>query len=448
MEKEQNQDILHLFTECIQNQDCDQIDTLLADMHPAEIAHVLEALPGDHRELIWERVPSEHEGEILVHLNDDARASLMRKMAPEQLVAATETLDTDDLADILPEMPQEVIQELLLTMEQQDRERLKSVLSYGEDTAGGLMDLNTIMVRADITLDVVFRYLRRIGTLPEGTDNLYVVNRESKYLGLLPLSTLLTSDPALHVADVMDIEVEGIDAETPASGVVNLFEHRDLITAPVVDSDNKLLGRITVDDVVDVIRDEAEHSLMSMAGMNEEDDMFAPVITSTRRRSIWLGINLITALLASWVISRFDATIEKQVALAILMPIVASMGGIAGSQTLTLVIRGMALGQIVASNARRLLTKELWVGALNGLIWAIVIATVAGAWFDNVKLSIIIAASILINLFVAAFAGLTVPLMLKKFGADPALAGSVVLTTVTDVVGFMAFLGLATLFLI
>jgi len=448
MDKEQNQDLLNIFTDCIQNENCEQIDSLLISMHPAEIAHILEALPVSDRENIWQRVPSELEGEILVQLNDDARAGLMRKMATEQLVAATETLETDDLADILPEMPQEVIQELLLTLEQQDRERLKSVLSYAEDTAGGLMDLNTIVVRADITLDVVFRYLRRIGDLPEGTDNLYVVNRENKYLGLLPLSTLLTNDPALQVAEVMNIETEGIDAETHVSDVVNLFERRDLITAPVVDASNKLLGRITVDDVVDEIRDEAEHSLMSMAGMSEEDDMFAPIITSTRRRSVWLGLNLLTALLASWVISRFGATIEKQVALAILMPVVASMGGIAGSQTLTLVIRGMALGQIVTANAKRLLAKELWVGVFNGFIWAIVIATVAGAWFDSLQLSAIIAASVLINLFVAAFAGLTIPLILRRLGADPALAGTVVLTTVTDVIGFLAFLGLATLFLV
>ncbi len=448
MEQEQTPDILHLFTDCIEREDCDQIDHMLHDMYPADIAHVLEALPVSQREQIWKRVPSEHEGEILVHLNEDARAALMRTMAPEQLVAATETLDTDDLADILPEMPQAVIQELLLTMEQQDRERLKSVLSYADDTAGGLMDLSTTMIRADITLDVVFRYLRRIGSLAEGTDNLYVVNRDSIYLGLLPLSTLLTSDPNLMVADVMHTDVEGINAETHVRDVVNLFERRDLITAPVVDADNKLLGRITIDDVVDVIRDEAEHSLMSMAGMNEEDDMFAPVVTSTRRRALWLGVNLLTALLASWVISRFGATIEKQVALAILMPIVASMGGIAGSQTLTLVIRGMALGQIVSSNAKRLLIKELWVGALNGLIWAVVIATIAGAWFDSMRLSMIIATAILINLLVAAFSGLTIPLMLKRFGADPALAGTVVLTTVTDVIGFMAFLGLATIFLV
>lgn len=242
--------------------------------------------------------------------------------------------------------------------------------------------------------------------------------------------------------------IEGIQADKHARDVANLFEHRDLITAPVIDEDNHLLGRITIDDVVDVIRDEADHSLMSMAGLNEEEDMFAPVFTSTRRRSLWLGVNLLTAFLASWVIGLFGATIEKMVALAVLMPIVASMGGIAGSQTLTLVIRGMALGQIGKSNARRLLLKEMWIGVWNGFIWAIVIASVAGLWFQNTQLGIIIAAAIVINLVVAAISGATIPLLLKRFGADPALSGSVVLTTVTDIVGFLAFLGLATIYLL
>ncbi|MDH5369165.1 MAG: magnesium transporter, partial [Gammaproteobacteria bacterium] len=352
----------------------EKIIELLSDMHPAEIAHLLESLPGNEREKVWPYVPEDTGGEILLHLNDDARAAFINKMDTEELVAATEMLDTDDLADILPEMPHDVVQEILLSLETLERDRLRSVLSYDEDSAGGLMDLDTIIVRADISLDVVLRYLRRKGSMPQGTDNLFVVDRENHFLGLLPLSLILTNDPQLLVSELMLTNIEGINANKHAREVANLFEHRDLITAPVIDDENHLLGRITIDDVVDVIRDEADHSLMSMAGLNEDEDMFAPVFTSARRRSIWLGLNLITAFLASWVIGLFGATIEKMVALAVLMPIVASMGGIAGSQTLTLVIRGMALGQIEKSNAHRLFLKEMWIGVWNGVIWAIVIA--------------------------------------------------------------------------
>jgi len=444
---QEQQDMLGIISECIQNDDCSKIDQLLQELHPAEIAHVIETLSQKERELVWQRIPTEYEGEVLINLNETVRSHFIKTMEHSALLAATESLETDDLADILSEIPHAVSQELLLSMEQQDRERLKSVLFYAEDTAGGLMDLNTVIIRADTTLEVVSRYLRFKNELPEGTDTLYVVNRENKYLGLLPLTTLLTSDPILLVADTMDAGIEAINANTSVREVVNIFEHRDLITAPVIDDEGKLLGRITIDDVVDEIRDEAEHSVMSMAGLNEEDDMFASPFMSTKRRSIWLGVNLLTALLASVVIGQFEGTIEKLVALAILMPIVASMGGVAGSQTLTLVIRGMALGRIGKTNSKRLLHKELWVGLFNGLIWAIIIAAVAGAWFDSLKLSYIIGAAIIINLFVAALAGASIPLILNKIGIDPALAGTVILTTVTDVVGFFAFLGLAYLFL-
>ncbi|MDH5447204.1 MAG: magnesium transporter [Gammaproteobacteria bacterium] len=432
----------------IEQQDSQQLIAELEEMHPADIAHWLESVPSDHRNIIWPLLSTEITGEILLNLNEELRGSLMRKMDDDDLRQAAESLDTDDLADIIPEMPLNVTQELLLTMETQDRDRLRSVLSYPEDTAGGLMDPDTIMVRENISLDVVMRYLRRRGELPDGTDKLFVVDRDNKYLGLLTLSKLITSDPSLKVEDLMDREDNAIPASTSAQEVANLFERRDLITAPVVDIENRLLGRITIDDVVDVIRDTADHSFMSMAGLNEEEDMFAPVVTSTRRRSLWLGVNLLTALLASWVIGRFDTTIEQIVALAVLMPVVASMGGIAGSQTLTLVIRGMALGHISSSNARRLFMKELWVGVWNGLIWAIVIAGIAGVWFNNMLLSMIIGFAIIINLIVAAISGATIPLFLRRIGADPALAGSVVLTTITDVIGFFAFLGLASLFLI
>ena len=428
--------------------DLDELSGLLDEMHPAEIAHVLESLPASDRELIWPYVPAEAEGEVLLHLSDEVRASLMNKMAPEELVAATETLDTDDLADLVPELPKDVTDELLRSMELQDRQRLESVLSFPEDTAGGLMDLDTVVVRADITLDVVLRYLRLRGELPETTDHLFVTDRDGHYLGLLPLTEIVTNDPEVMVEEVMRRDVDGIPADLPATEVAALFERRDLVTAPVVDEAGRLLGRITIDDVVDVIRDEADHSLLAAAGLSEEDDMFAPAAVSARRRTPWLGVNLLTALLASWVIGLFQPTLERVVALAILMPIVASMGGIAGSQTLTLVIRGLALGRLADRNVRQLVVKETAVGVLNGVFWAVVIAAIAGVWFDDYRISVVIAMAIVINLAVAAVSGAVIPLVLRRLGVDPALAGSVVLTTITDVVGFFAFLGLATLYLL
>ena len=448
-----NQDHEHLskrlqaFSDLLMEGTLAQVERELHEMHPAEIAHLLEALPREQRDAVWQLVNADQEGDILLQVNDAVRESLIRDMDNSELVAAAEGLETDELADILSDFPNAVTEQVLESMDAQHRERLKAVMSYPEDTAGGLMNTDTITVRADITLDVVQRYLRRIGEIPEMTDKLIVTNREDQYLGLMALTDLLICNPDATVAEVMDREQDAILTSMPEQEVARLFEKRDLISAPVIDEDGKLLGRITIDDVVDVIRDEAEHSLMSMAGLSEEDDMFAPVVTSSRRRTVWLGINLLTALLASWVIGQFDATIEKMVALAVLMPIVASMGGIAGNQTLTLVIRGMALGQIGRANARRLLNKELLVGILNGAMWALVVAAVVIGWFHDYQLGAIIAVAMLVNLFVAAFAGATIPLALKRLGIDPALAGGVVLTTVTDVVGFLAFLGLAALVL-
>ncbi len=387
-------------------------------------------------------------GDVLLYVNDELRASLIREMEPEELVAAAEGLETDDLADFLHDLPDVVIQEVLQSMDEQDRQRLESVLSYPEDTAGGLMNTDTITVRPDVTLDVVLRYLRLRGELPPMTDNLFVVDRDDHYLGSLPLTALLTQSPTLTVAEVMTTEAESIPATLSASDVASLFEHHDLVSAPVVDEEGRLLGRITIDDVVDVIRDEGEHSLLSMTGLDEEEDMFAPVTVSARHRGVWLGINLVTAFIASWVIGLFQETIDKVVALAVLMPIVASMGGIAGSQTLTLVIRGIAVGKIGDSNARKLLYKELAVGLLNGLCWSLVVAAITVLWFGDYRIGLVIAVAIVLNLVFAALAGATIPLLLRKLGADPALGGSVLLTTVTDVVGFMAFLGLASVFLL
>jgi len=446
--QDQTTERLHAIDELIQQGNVDQLQQKLEELHPAELAHLLESLPREQRGLVWSLVDLEEYGDVLLHVNDEVRAELIEGTEDSLLVAAAQGYDTDDLADILIDLPNDVTEKVLQSLDNQHRLRLESMLSYPDDTAGGLMNTDTITVRADITLDVVIRYLRVLGEIPEMTDNLIVVNRDGKYRGTMVLTDLLTQDPTYTVAEIMSRDTDAIAATMSASDVASLFEQRDLISAPVVDEENNLIGRITIDDVVDVIRDEADHSILSMAGLSEEDDMFAPIIRSSRRRTVWLGINLITALLASWVIGQFEATIEKLVALAVLMPVVASMGGIAGSQTLTLVIRGIATGQVGSANAKQLLNKELAVGALNGILWSVVVALVALLWFKDLQLSAIIAVAILVNLVVAALAGATIPLLLKKMNIDPALAGGVVLTTVTDVIGFLAFLGLAAIFIV
>ena len=445
---EKHQDRLSNCIAALRDGALESVRTMLDDMHPAEIAGLLESLSQDERQLVWELVNPEAEGDVLAHVNDDVRLSLIREMDIEELVAAAGALDTDDLADILSDLPDAAINEVLQSLDAQNRQRLEAVLSYPEDTAGGLMNVDTITVRPNVTLDVVLRYLRLRGTLPDATDKLIVVDRDDNYLGLLSINTLLTKPLTFPVSEVMITDQPAIDATKPARDVVKLFEQRDLVSAPVVNETGKLLGRITIDDVVDVIRDSADHSLLSLTGLDEQDDTFAPVILSSRNRAVWLGLNLLTALVASWVIGLFENTIQQIVALAVLMPIVASMGGIAGSQTLTIVIRGLALGRIGSANARRLMAKEIAVGLLNGLLWAVVVAAIVLLWFDNYQIGIIIGAAIIINLVFAAFAGTVIPLLLRRAGADPALGGSVLLTTITDVVGFMAFLGLATVFLL
>ncbi len=446
-DKEQTR--LQTLQEVLDSGTLQQASRMLNALQPAEIAHLLEALPLAEREIVWNLVNEEVDGEVLVHLTDEVRADLISHMDREELLAATTGLDTDDLADLVQELPRTITWEVLNSLDLQHRQRLEAVLSYPEDTAGGLMNIDTITVRAEVTLDVVMRYLRRFkDNIPSQTDSLIVVNRDDKYLGVLSLTDLLTHEPTETVAEVMSLDLKPIPATWSEREVANRFEQHDLISAPVVDDNGKLLGRITIDDVVDVIREEGEHHFMGRAGLSAEEDMFAPVVVSARRRALWLGVNLITAFLASWVIGLFEHTIEQVVALAVLMPIVASMGGIAGSQTLTLAIRGLALGQLSSKNARSLLKKELAVGGLNGLVWAAVVAAVAGFWFDNAAIAGLIAAAIVINLLFAALSGALLPLALERLGIDPALAGGVLLTTVTDVVGFLAFLGLATLTLL
>ena len=424
-----------------------QVHRLVNSMHPAEVASLLESLPPAQREIVWDLVDPELEGDVLVELNDEVRADLIREMETEELVAAAEGLEVDDLADLLADLPETVNQQVLRSMDSQDRERLTAVLAYDADTAGGLMNTDTVSIRPDVTLETVLRYLRMRGEIPERTDSLFVVNRHDRYLGALNLTRLLTEDPERTVGEIMNTEVAGIAPETAANQVASLFQDRDLLSAAVVSPEGRLLGRITVDDVVDVIRDEADHSVMRMAGLDEDADMFAAVVPSARRRGVWLGINLGTAFLAAWVVGLFESTIEDIVALAVLMPIVASMGGVAATQTLTLIVRGLALGQVERANARWLLTKEIAVAMLNGMAWATVVAIVAFLWYRDWKIAGVIFAAMMVNLFAAALAGVIVPLTLKRFGVDPAVAGGVVVTTVTDVVGFASLLGLGTLVL-
>ncbi len=423
-----------------------QVRRMISGMPSPDIAHLLESSPPRARSILWKLIDPEDQSEVLQDLGDDVRAYFLSRMDTEELLTATDGLDTDDLVDVLQQLPDAVIWEVLESMDTQDRQRVEAALSYPEDTAGGLMNTDTITVRPDITLDVLFRYLRRQKNIPEMTDSLLVVNRRDEFIGLVPLTRLLVSDPANTVREIMSTDAITIHAMQPDTEVAQLFERHDLVSAPVIDDSGRLLGRITIDDVVDVIIEDADHSIMGKVGLDEESDMFAPVLHTTRRRAIWLGINLFTAFIAAAVIGLFQNTIDKVVALAVLMPIVASMGGIAGSQTLTLVVRGMALGHLGDSNMRWLLNREVVVGLLNGMLWALVVSAAAVVWFEDLVIGGVIAAALVINLVVAAASGAVLPLILRRLNIDAALAGGVVLTTITDVVGFFAFLGLATLF--
>lgn len=414
-------------------------------LNTSDIAHLIESSPPKERNLIWRILEVDLRGEVLQYLSEDIQSYFLSKLNPQEVLSVTEDLDTDDIADILQQLPETVIQEVLDSMDSQDRVRVEKVLAYPEDTAGGMMNTDPITIRPDITIDVVLRYLRRHRSLPEMTDQLLVVSRKDELIGSLPINTLLVSNHSATVREVMETDIISIHVGLKENEVANLFERQDLVSAPVINDHGLLLGRITIDDVVDVIREGADHSLMSMAGLDEEQDTFAPIKQTSQRRAVWLGINLITAFIASFVIGLFEGTIEKVVALAVLMPIVASMGGVAGSQTLTLVIRAMAVGQISRSNLSWLLNREFFVGAINGLLWATIVAAIAIVWFQDLIIGLVIAAAMVINLVVAAITGTVLPIFLKSKNIDPALAGSVILTTVTDVAGFLSFLGLATL---
>lgn len=420
----------------------------LRRLHPAKVAGLLEALPPEERSAAWSMVDTERAGKVLTFLHDEIRAALAQELDLEDLVASAQHLELDDLVDLIQGLPAELGDRLMLTTTGSRREQLESMLSYPEDSAGGLMNADVIEVRADVKVGTVLRYLRLLESLPPQTDMLMVVDRQGNYQGALRLDALVVAVPTRRVSELMHTDIAGIPVDTDSAEVARLFQDLDLLSAPVVDANNRLIGRITVDDVVDLIRENSDRTMMQMAGLDDEADMFAPVLVSSRRRAVWLGINLVTAFLAAWVIGRFEATLAQLVALAVLMPIVASMGGIAGSQTLTLVIRGLALGQVQKGNIRILLGREVGVSILNGVLWAVVIALLAVAWFGDWGIGGVLGAAILINLLCAAVAGLAIPLILDRLGIDPALAGSVILTTVTDVIGFFAFLGLATVLLL
>ena len=420
---------------------------MVNSLHPSEVARLLESLPLKDRTVLWDMVDADLEGDVLVELAEAVRDGLIDGMGTDDLIAATEGMEIDDLADLLADLPETVTQEVLQSLDKQDHERLQQVLAYDEESAGGMMNVDVVTVRPDVTLEVVSRYLRAAGQMPDGTDSIFVVSRDNTYIGSLFLSRLLTHDPEDMVANVMSTDLMPIPAHTPSNQVVWEFENRDLLSAPVIDDDYRVLGRITVDDVVDVIRDEAEHALMGAVGLDEEDDMFAPVFKSATRRALWLGVNLGTAFLAAAVVDQFKTTLDAIVLLAVLMPIVPSMGGVAGTQSLVIITRAIALGQINAANAAGILRKELLVGVLNGIGWALIVSLFTYLWFGDWRIGGIIGAAMIINLVVAASAGFFIPMTLKRLKVDPALAGGVVLTTVTDVIGYMAFLGLAAFFL-
>ncbi|RPD88017.1 magnesium transporter [Luteimonas sp. 100069] len=439
---------LRLLSDALDSGRLGPVRRLVHTLAPAEIGNLLESLPHDKRMVVWGLVDPEDDGEVLVHVGDEVRESLIADMDADELVAAVEDLDIDDLADLVEDLPDAVIDEVLRAMDRENRERLEQVLSYPEDTAGRLMNPDVVTVRADTTVDVVLRFLRLRGELPEHTDHLYVVNRRHQLMGWVALQDLVTREPATPINKLIDDELDSIHVADSAEHVARQFSDNDWVSAPVVDDGNVLLGRITVDDVIDIIREQAEHQALSAAGLDEDEDLFSPIKRAVRGRVVWLGINLLTAFMAAFVIGRFEATLEQVVALAVLMPIVAGIGGNAAVQVLTLMVRGLALGQVGASNARILLWKEARVALINGLLIGSLVGLVALVWFGDWVLSLVIFAALVINFCSAALAGVLLPLLLKRMRVDPAVAGTVVVTAVTDIMGFFSFLGLATVIML
>lgn len=438
-----NTDLLNTLNDILKEENTAELSSLLKECHPADTADLLESSAPQARTEVWSHVDIEQAGEVLKELNEGVLDTLIEDIDQSRLVESVTYLDIDDIADIIPKLPEAIVSDILLAIDRETRRSLGEVLSYPEDSAGGLMNTDAVVIRDDISMEVALRFLRLKDRLPRNTDTIFLVNRNSELTGIIPISRIITSDPSMAVqkrtlADPIIFNVLDKDSD-----VAKNFADYNLISAPVIDEQNKLVGRITIDDVVDVIIEEAEQEAFARAGLNQEEDIFSPVAVSAKNRALWLGVNLITALIGSWVIGMFEGSIQKLVALAVLMPIIASMGGNAGTQTLTIVIRGLSNGTIQHGNILRLLRKELLVGSLNGLIWAIIMAGIASLWFNNFGLGLIIALAMLINLIMSALAGVLLPIILDKLNIDPALAGGVALTTVTDVVGYFSVLGLA-----
>ena len=432
----------------VHKQNLAELQKRLDALHPADVAYILEALPLDERLEVWDLVKAERDGEILLEVSDSVRQTLIADMDSDELLAAAEQLDTDELADLAPDLPKDVLQDLFDSLDSLNRERLQSALAYPDDAVGAHMDFDIVTIREDITLEVALRYLRRIGNLPDHTDKLFVIDRHDILRGVLPLKHLLVNDPDSGVAEIMADDAVIFHPEDKITEAAMAFERYDLVTAPVVDKNNKLVGRLTVDTVMDFIREEAESDMLSMAGLREEEDMFSSVWKSVQNRWTWLAVNLVTALIASRVIGLFEGSIEKIVALAALMPIVAGIGGNSGNQTTTMIVRGFALGQIASHNMKSLLLKELGVSLLNGLIWGSVLGLMAYWLYRNVALGLVMTAAMTLNLMLAAVMGVMIPLIMTKSGRDPAVGSSVLITAVTDSGGFFIFLGLATIFLL
>jgi magnesium transporter len=431
----------------VYKQNQQELQNKLEVLHPADVAYILEALPLDDRLHVWNLVKTERDGEILLEVSDAVRQTLIADMDNEELFAAAEQLDADELADLAPDLPKDVLQDLLHSLDAQNRERLQSTLSYAEDAVGALMDFDIVTIREDISLEVALRYLRRLENLPDHTDKLFVVDRNNVLNGVLPLKRLVVNELEVKVADIMIEDAVAFHPEDTASDAAKAFERYDLVTAPVVDANNKLVGRLTVDAVMDFIREDADADMFSMAGLREEEDYFASIWASVQNRWAWLAVNLVTALVASRVIGLFEGSIEKIVALAALMPIVAGIGGNSGNQTTTMIVRGLALGQISSHNMHSLIKKELGVALLNGLIWGGVLGLIAYIIYKNMYLGLVMMSAMTLNLLLAAMMGVMIPFLMTKFGRDPAVGSSVLITAMTDSGGFMIFLGLATIFL-
>ena len=426
-----------------------ELQNRLDELHPADIAFILEALPLEDRLFVWDLVKAERDGKILLEVSDAVRESLIETMDPEELKAAAESLDADELADLAPDLPPEVMQDVFQSLDSEGREQLRAAMSYPEDTVGALMDFDMVTVREDISLEVVLRYLRRFDELPDHTDKLFVVDREDHLRGILTLEQLLINDPEKQVGDVMRTEtVISFEPADDADDAAQAFERYDLISAPVVDGEHRVIGRLTVADVVDYIREESEQELLNQAGLREEEDIFASVWDSVKNRWAWLAVNMVTAIIASRVIGAFEGSIEKLVALAALMPIVAGIGGNSGNQTITMIVRAIAMGQVEHTAMKRLIRKEMGVALVNGVFWGGFLGALAWWLYGSWQLGLVMTAAMTLNLLLAASAGVLIPMIRTRLGGDPALGSSVMITGLTDSGGFFIFLGLATIFLL